>query len=116
MDTKKYIKESNYLSVSTVKSEWAPDERLVTIVGAGEEKKFKSDKGEEQVKLQIPVVRVSNKQHYDWTLSQTAIKDLAGELGTYDSTKWVGATVKLMVRTVGQGKETLTCTVLVRPS
>lgn len=114
MDTKKYIKESSYLSVKTVKNDWQPDQRVVTITGAGEEKTFKSEKGEEQVKLQIPVMRAINKQHYDWTLSQTAIKDIAGELGTYDSTKWVGASVKLMIRPAGAG-ETLTCTVLTRP-
>ena len=115
MDTKKYIKESSYLSVKTVKNEWQPDERIVTILGPGQEKTFKTDKGEEQVKLQIPVMRASNKQHYEWTLSTAAIKDLVGELGTYDSAKWVGASVKMLIRELSGGKETLTCTVLTRP-
>lgn len=115
MDTKKYIKESSYLSVKTVKNEWQPEDRVITIMGAGEEKTYKNEKtGENQLKLQIPVMRATNKQHYEWTLSQTAIKDLAADLGTYDSNKWVGASVKLMIRPAGAG-ETLTCTVLTRP-
>lgn len=115
MDTKKFIKESSYLSVKTVKNEWQPDQRIVTIIGAGEEKTFKTEAGTEQLKLQIPVTRASNKQHYEWTLSTAAIKDLAADLGTYDSNKWVGASVKLLIKELSGGKETLTCTVLNRP-
>lgn len=115
MDSKQYIKESTYLSVKTVKNDWQPDQRIITILGPGEEKKFKNEKtGEETPKLQIPVMRANNKQQYEWTLSQTAIKDLAAELGTYDTQKWIGASVKLMIRPAGAG-ETLTGTVINRP-
>lgn len=114
MDSKKYIKESNYLSVKAV-SQWDLEQRTVTILGPGEEKEFQDkETKEKQHKLQIPVMRATDKAQYEWTLSQTAIKELAADLGTYDTTKWVGATVRLAVRQ-SNGRETLGATVIMRP-
>jgi len=114
MDTKQYTKESNFITVKAVK-EWPVDQRNVVILGEGKEVKFTNEKGEIQLKAQIPVSR-SDKTTMEWTLSQTAIQELAVDFGTYDTSKWVGGVVKLVVRTVGSGRETLSGVVITRPT
>ena len=88
---------------------------MIVILGEGEEKEFQNDKTKKtDYKLQIPVSRVTDKATYAWTLSQTAINDLAQDFGTFDTARWVGATVRLKVRSIGQG-QTLTGAVINRP-
>lgn len=110
MDSKKYVNENKFIKVDTVK-EWKGESQVV-ILGEGEEHTFKDG----VPKLQLPVTHTATKTAYTWTMGYKAIEDLARELETYDTTKWVGAVVKLLVVNLGQGKETVTGTVIQKPN
>jgi len=114
MDLKQYIKESGFINAKTVKT-WPIDERNVVILGPGQETKFTDPKTKEiKAKPQIPVSRTSDKTNHQWTLSDTAMKELSTEFGTYDTTKWVGGVVKLVVREFALG-DTVSGVVMQRP-
>lgn len=113
MDSKTYVNQSTYIKGDTVK-QWGAN-ALVTILDEGKEVIFKDAKKGDQAKLQIQVKHVNTNTTYSWTLSYKAIDDLARELETYDTKKWVGAVVKLLIVNLGQGKETVGATLITRP-
>lgn len=115
MNAKMYVKEANYLDVKRVQ-QWPQDQRKILIMGPGTEKTFKDkETGQERVKIQIPVARVYDKTEYIWTPSQMALFDLAEELETWDTEKWVGAVVKPVIKQTSYGRDTLCATVIQKP-
>lgn len=118
MDTKQFVKENNYINVEKVKA-MKPEQTLFVILGEGQAKDFsntKDGKTTTETKLQIPISNTLTKQMLEWTLSYKALEDLSKEFGSDDTKHWVGGLIKLLLVPTKQGSNTVTATVLQKPT
>ena len=113
MDTKDFIpNKSKTVTVETIKK-LKPEERQGVILTAGEWKVYNEGTPEQ---ISKPCIGVSIKGvSHDWILNQTTNERLIEELGSSETTNWVGAVVKFIVDTRGD-YEYITCTVINKPS
>lgn len=113
MDSKQYIKRTNYINVLAV-AQLPPDQRKFVIASSGWEKIFKNTKDgvvTEDPKLQLPLTHLSGAP-YEWTPSYDAIDTIAQATGSYETQDWIGLNIELGLRPNNKGGNSITVKVL----
>ena len=112
MDTSEYIsKKSKTISVAQIKA-LPSNERQGIIISPGEWAVFEEGTPQETKKPKIGI-SISGVSH-EWILNQTTNERLIEELGSGDTTTWVGTIVKFLIDKSGD-YEYITATVIQKP-
>lgn len=114
MNTEEYkTKTSSSVTVAYVKG-LSQEGRKAVITGAGEWREYDVKDSVEKDRKPVLPIEVGGEAR-EWTLNATTNERLGAEFGTFDTEKWVGGVVKLLIDKQGD-TEYITATVIQPPT